>query len=248
MPESTSPNIAPLHCDLLVFDLDGTLIDSEQDLANSVNATLGFLGRPRLELHQIVSLVGDGVAMLVRRALDATGHTDERETEELLTEALPFFLEYYRDHNLDFTYVYPGVIASLKAIREAAPDLPMAVLTNKPVRPSRAICDGLGLTPFFFQNYGGDSFPLKKPNPLGIRTLMQEAGKLLGREVSTQRTVLVGDSHVDAETARNAGILCLGCLHGLDAERLQAAKPNALAPTPHDWLTTLRDLLSLPQV
>ncbi len=241
MPENTSP--ASLACDLLVFDLDGTLIDSQQDLANAVNATLAFLGRPRLQLPQIAAFVGDGVAMLVRRALDATGHADERETEELLTDSLPFFLEYYRDHNLDFTFVYPGVIAALKHIREAAPGLPMAILTNKPVRPSRVICDGLGLSPFFFQNYGGDSFPLKKPNPRGIHALMQEAAKLSGREISPRRTVLVGDSHVDAETARNAGILCLGCLHGLDPERLQTARPDALAAAPTDWLHALRTLL-----
>ncbi len=244
------PEHPPLHehpalpCDLLVFDLDGTLIDSQQDLANAVNATLTNFGRPTLDLAQVAAFVGDGVAMLVKRALDFTAHVDPRVTEDLMTGALPFFLDFYREHKLDHTYVYPGVLDALAAIREAAPRLPMAVLTNKPVRPSRAICDGLGLTPFFFQNYGGDSFPMKKPNPLGLENLMQEAAVLWGRPVNRSRTVLVGDSHVDVRTARNAQVLSLGCLHGLDVERLTVEGPSALASNPTDWLPVLRSLLA----
>ncbi len=244
MPEDASA-VRPLppdllSCDLLVFDLDGTLIDSQQDLANSVNATLRFFARPALPLPQISGFIGDGVALLVRRALDATGGSDE----PLMTQALPFFLEYYRDHKLDFTYVYPGVIAELKRIRAAAPQLPMAVLTNKPVRPSRAICDGLGLSQFFFQNYGGDSFPMKKPHPMAMQALLAEASTLMGREASMARTVLVGDSHVDVETARNAGALCLGCGYGLAPEKLHAAAPDITVQQPTEWLAALHTLLA----
>ena len=237
MPESTSPE---LRCDLLVFDLDGTLIDSQQDLANAVNATLAFLHRPHLDNTQIAAFIGDGATMLMQRSLEATGG----ENEMLLTTAMPFFLDYYRQHKLDSTFVYPGVLAALRQIRAAAPPLPMAVLTNKPVAPSRAICDGLSLSSFFFQNYGGNSFDTKKPDPLGMRTLMREASVMLGREVQACRTVLIGDSHVDVETARAAGTLCLGCSYGLDPERLRTAKPDLTVDKPADWLGALRSMLA----
>ncbi|SDF10037.1 HAD hydrolase-like protein [Terriglobus roseus] len=236
MPEETS---GELRCDLLVFDLDGTLIDSEQDLAASVNATLAFLGREQLPPHRIAEFIGDGAAMLVRRALEATGGMDE----VAFAQAIPFFLDYYRAHNLDFTYVYPGVISELRKIRAAAPSLPMAILTNKPYRPSRVICSGLGLSEFFFANYGGDSFPTKKPDPEGMQALMEEASRMLGRPVSPQRTVLVGDSHVDVATARNAGVLCLGCSYGLAPQKLREAGPDAMVDSPTKWLDALQALL-----
>lgn len=236
MPEEAS---SELRCDLLVFDLDGTLIDSEQDLAASVNATLAFLGREKLPPHRIAEFIGDGAAMLVRRSLEATGAMDE----VALAQAIPFFLDYYRAHNLDFTYAYPGVISELRRIRAAAPSLPMAILTNKPYRPSRVICSGLGLSEFFFANYGGDSFPTKKPDPEGIQALMEEASRMLGRPVSPQRTVLVGDSHVDVAAARNAGILCLGCNYGLAPAKLREAGPDAIVDSPTEWFSALQELL-----
>ena len=231
---------AELHCDLLVFDLDGTLIDSQQDLANSVNATLTSLHRSNLDARQIAAFIGDGATLLLHRALDATGGVDD----VLLDTAMRFFLSYYREHKLDCTFVYPGVFAELRRIREAAPSLPMAVLTNKPVAPSRAICDGLGLSTFFFANYGGNSFATRKPDPFGMRTLMQEASVMLGRAADPQRTVLVGDSHVDVETARAAGTLSLGCSYGLDPERLRAAAPDAIVDSPEQWLAALRRMLA----
>ncbi len=237
MPDSTQ---SELRCDLLVFDLDGTLIDSQQDLANSVNATLAFLHRPHLDDKQIATFIGDGAAMLMQRALQATGGTNRT----LLASAMPFFLGYYREHNLDFTFVYPGVLAELQRIHLAAPLLPMAVLTNKPVAPSRAICDGLGLSPFFFQNYGANSFTTKKPDPLGMHTLMHEASVMQERQVLAHRTVLIGDSHVDVETARAAGTLCIGCSYGLDPDRLRAAGPDMTVGKPEDWLEALRRLLA----
>jgi phosphoglycolate phosphatase len=241
MPEEVAAT--NLACDLLVFDLDGTLINSEQDLANSVNATLAFLGRPKLTDTHIASFVGDGAGMLVQRALEATAKPAEA-IEQLMPDALSFFLAYYREHKLDFTYVYPGVLSALRHIRQAAPQLPMAILTNKPYRPSHAICDALGLSPYFFQNYGGDSFPQKKPDPTAIFALMEEAAVLLNREVSPSRVILVGDSHVDVATARAAGVQCLGCTYGLATEKLLAAKPDALVNEPSQWLTALGQLLA----
>lgn len=238
MPEGFPAGLE-LRCDLLVFDLDGTLIDSQQDLANSVNATLSFLHRPVIAHQQIATFIGDGATMLMQRALEATGGVEEA----LLAAAMPFFLDNYREHKLDFTFVYPGVLAELQRIRADSPTLRMAVLTNKPVVPSKAICDGLGLSPFFFQNYGGNSFNRKKPHPVGMHTLMREASSLLRREVDPRRTVLIGDSHVDVETARAAGVLCLGCSYGLDPERLRAAGPDMIVDNPAHWLDVLRTML-----
>ncbi len=148
---------------LLVFDLDGTLIDSRTDLCNSVNATLTHFGKPELPEAVISSYIGDGASLLVRRAFgDPEGDVHD---EEYVTEALTFFLDYYRIHKLDYTSLYPGVLESLKAIHTAHPDMLMAVLTNKPVNPSRDICAHFGLATYFFQNYGGNSFSSPKPAP-----------------------------------------------------------------------------------
>ena len=150
---------------LLIFDLDGTLVDSRLDLANSVNATLRHFERPELPCDVIASYIGDGAPMLVRLAL---GDPDD---SKLLDDALAWFLAYYREHKLDNTTVYDGVKESLATIRfsrngERALERTFAVLSNKPVHPSRAIVQALGLAEFFVQVYGGNSFPTKKPDPL----------------------------------------------------------------------------------
>src|SRR6516164_2473576 len=145
---------------LVIFDLDGTLIDSRLDLIHSVNAALRHLGRPELPMDVIATYIGDGAPMLVRRALG------DPKDEHFVHVALQFFLDYYRKHKLDNTFVYDGVIDALDALSATA-SLPrkMAVLSNKPVGPSRAIVDALGMNEFFFQVYGGNSFETKKPDP-----------------------------------------------------------------------------------
>jgi phosphoglycolate phosphatase len=222
---------------LIVFDLDGTLIDSRIDLCNSVNATLTHLGKPQLPEAVIASYIGDGVSMLVRRALgDPEGDIHD---EQYVTKAITFFLNFYRIHKLDYTYVYPGVIDSLEAIRTTHPDLLMAVLTNKPVNPSRIICSHFNLTRFFFQNYGGNSFHTKKPDPHGLQTLIAEAGNLSDHPISPAETIMVGDTDTDILTARNCGARSIGCTFGLKPESLTAAPPDHLAHTPTDWLRIL---------
>jgi len=218
---------------LLVFDLDGTLIDSRVDLCNSINAMLEHLGKPKLPGSVIASYIGDGASMLVRRALgDPEGGIED---EQYVNAALFYFLDYYRLHKLDFTYVYPGVEEALSAIREAHPDLPMAVLTNKPVNPSREICAHFGFDRFFFQNYGGNSFHTKKPDPHGLLALMAEASALSGERISPSETVMIGDSDVDILTAKNCGARSLGCTYGLAPHTLAAASPTHLADSPLDW-------------
>jgi phosphoglycolate phosphatase len=227
---------------LLVFDLDGTLIDSREDLSNSVNAMLAHLGKPELPHDVIAGYIGNGVGVLVRKALgDAEG---ERHDNEYVDQAVEFFLDYYREHKLDYTYVYDGVIEALEELRAEYPKLAMAVLTNKPVRPSRDICAHFGLDRFFFQNYGGNSFATKKPEPTGLLALMAEASALdaAGGPILADETVMIGDSDVDVLTARNCGAWAIGCIFGLSPQSLAAAPPDALACAPADWPETLRTL------
>ena len=227
---------------LIVFDLDGTLIDSEQDLANSVNATLAHLDRPPLQLALIRSFIGDGASMLLRRALgDPEGDLHDAE---YVTAALTFFLDHYRSHKLDHTRPYPGVLDALTAIRATLPHALLAVLTNKPVNPSREICAGLALAPFFFQIYGGDSFHLKKPDPTGLNALIAEASHLSSTPspILPAQTVMIGDSAVDIATAEAASTLSIGCTFGLSASTLAASTPTALAHSPADWPTLLATL------
>jgi phosphoglycolate phosphatase len=227
---------------LAVFDLDGTLIDSRVDLSNSINAMLRHLGKPVLPDAVIAGYIGDGATMLVRRALgDPEGDVHD---EEYVTSALTYFLDFYRVHKLDFTYVYDGVYEALQTIRAAHPGLAMAVLTNKPVRPSRDICAHFGLDRFFFQNYGGNSFHTKKPDPTGLLSLISEASAIdpAAAPVTVAETVMIGDSDVDVLTARNCGALAVGCTFGLAPHSLTAAPPDALSHSPADWPRVLAGL------
>jgi phosphoglycolate phosphatase len=224
---------------LLVFDLDGTLIDSAQDLCNSVNATLSRFGRTPLADEAIAGFIGNGAMILVRRSFAAAGAAAD---EELLAEAYKYFLDYYREHKLDYTYAYDGVLEALAALKQlhdlaggAGRDtaLAMAVLTNKPVRPARDICAALGLAPYFLNIYGGNSFATKKPDPEGLRALMSEAS------AQPEETVVIGDSQVDVETARNAGAWCIGCTFGLAPESLSKNPPDVIVDSPADWTAAL---------
>ncbi len=213
---------------LIVFDLDGTLIDSKEDLAHSINAMLRHYQRPELPLEVVGSYVGDGAAMLVRRAL---GDPDD---ENFVQEALKFFMTYYREHKLDHTYVYSGVIDALNRIRAGRNgDLKMAVLSNKPVNPSRGICDGLELSGFFVQIYGGNSFATKKPDPEGALTLLDETG------ARPEEAVMVGDSQNDVLTAQNAGMWSVGVTYGFSPDSLKLHQPDILVDTVEEMASVL---------
>ncbi|HKD78221.1 MAG TPA: HAD-IA family hydrolase [Candidatus Angelobacter sp.] len=214
---------------LLIFDLDGTLVDSREDLANSVNAMLRHYGKPELPHQVIAGYIGNGAPMLVRRAL---GDPDD---EGYVQDALLYFMAWYREHKLDSTYVYEGVREALDAIRSSRNGQPlkMAVLSNKPVGPSRAIVDALGLGPYFFQVYGGNSFHTKKPDPAGVDALLEESG------TKPEETVIIGDSDIDVLTARNAGIYSVGVTYGLAPHTLEDAPPDVLIDKPHELATVL---------
>lgn len=223
---------------LLVFDLDGTLIDSSLDLCNSVNAALALVGKPSLPNPLIASYIGDGAAMLVRRALGDPNDLDAlhpNQANDLFRRTFDFFLTYYRAHKLDNTRCYDGVLEALTEIRARNPHLPMAVLTNKPVNPSRDICRALSLEPFFFQNYGGNSFDTKKPDPEGLITLITEASAIAGSPIMPQQTVMIGDSDVDFLTAQRCGANFLGCTFGLAPAALAAAQPELTVDHPAEW-------------
>jgi phosphoglycolate phosphatase len=194
----------------LIFDLDGTLIDSKLDLALSVNATLEHIGRPPLDHQTIYGYVGNGAQLLVQRALGA--NPDAQEVDK----GLAYFLTYYREHMLDNTVPYRGVREGLELLGRR----PMAVLTNKPVRFSKWILEGLGLSPYFRYVYGGNSFEKKKPDPVGIEALLRDF------QVGPPEAMMVGDSDVDVRTARNSGIWSCGVTYGLGVEGMRAAPPD----------------------
>jgi phosphoglycolate phosphatase len=213
----------PHSIKLVIFDLDGTLIDSRLDLVHSVNAAIRHIGKPELPEHLIASYVGDGAPALIQRALG--GDTVD---EALIRKGLAFFLTYYRDHKLDHTTLYEGIKTTLSQVRNSGNGVPrkMAVLTNKPVNPSRAIVEALGLKPFFSQVYGGNSFDTKKPDPEGARKLLSESG------VRPEQAAIVGDSHTDIETGHNAGLWTVGVTYGFAPQTLMDARPDVLVDTP----------------
>lgn len=180
---------------LVVFDLDGTLVDSSLDLANAVNALLLDLGREPLAVPAIVAMVGDGAGALVRRALTAASLDPDTPG------ALERFLGHYDPHLLDNTRPYPGTIDVLTSVSGKAP---MAVLTNKPSHATELMLRGLGLRVYFRDVIGGDTAWGRKPDPAGLLHLAAEAA------VDPGRVLMVGDSPVDLATARNAGTgICL---------------------------------------
>lgn len=215
----------PHSIKLVIFDLDGTLIDSRLDLVHSVNAALRHIGRPELPDDVIASYVGDGAPILIQRALGG-----EVIDEALVRKGLEFFLSYYREHKLDHTIVYPGIAEALVTVQHSSNGIPrkMAVLTNKPVNPSRAIVEALGLGRFFCQIYGGNSFSTKKPDPEGARKLLEETG------VQPEQAAIVGDSHVDVRTGRNAGLWTVGVTYGFATHTLQEEPPDVLVEQPSE--------------
>jgi phosphoglycolate phosphatase len=207
---------------LLIFDLDGTLVDSETDLTLSVNAVREQMGFAPLPRATVASYVGQGVTTLMQRALG------DQATAADLEKAVELFMSYYRLHMLDNTVPYPGVCEALDALAGRN----KAVLTNKPEGFSRALLAGLGMADYFSFIYGGNSFAQKKPDPVGVMKLMDDMG------FSKEQTMMVGDSDTDVLTARNAGVKVCGVSYGLGSNTLASTPPDAM-------IGDLRDLVPL---
>jgi len=216
----TAPNFSSVRA--LIFDLDGTLIDSKLDLIRSVNAMLQEMGREQLHEDTISGYIGHGAPQLVGQALGNNATEAERE------RALKFFLAYYEDHKMDSTCAYHGVPEALAHLAS----FPMAILTNKPVRISVRILESLGLAKYFRAVYGGNSFETKKPDPLGAQTILREFG------AAPAEAMLIGDSEVDVQTARNAGTFAASVNYGFGAHD-RAAHPADI------YLDRLTDLVPL---
>jgi phosphoglycolate phosphatase len=223
----------PRSIKVVIFDLDGTLVDSRLDLVHSVNAALRHIGRTELPDDVIASYVGDGAPILIQRALGS-----EATDQALVREGLEFFLSHYREHKLDHTTVYPGIAEALAAIQRSANGKlrAMAVLSNKPVNPSRAIVEALGLGPFFSHVYGGNSFPSKKPDPEGVRKLLEE------NSASPGEAAIVGDSHVDVRTGRNAGLWTIGVTYGFAPHTFEEEPPDVLVDSPRELTAVFSQL------
>jgi 2-phosphoglycolate phosphatase len=230
-PRSPQP---PRHPRGIVFDLDGTLIDSRRDIATAVNRMRAERGLPPLAVAEVAGMVGEGARVLVRRALPAgTG-------KETLKSALASYLAHYAEVCLDTTRPYPGVPGLLAAL---APSFPLAALSNKGEELSRRIVKGLGLDRYLREMVGGDTLPTRKPNPGGLYLLADRLA------VPVQGLVVVGDTWIDAETARAAGCRFALALWGDSygspgsAGVVAAAPPRDLTP---DWrLARPRDLLTV---
>jgi len=207
---------------LIIFDLDGTLIDSKADIASSVNHALAQEGFPTLPQKTIEGFVGRGMMHLIR---DALGEPTEAQAQKVAQN----FWQHYMEHLLDQTRMYPGVLEFL----EAFPSLEKAVVTNKPYAFSKRILEGLGIDRHFRWLIGGDSLPHQKPSPRMLDPIFSDLGH-------KPESLMVGDSQIDVDCGKGAGILTCGVTYGFrEREELIASGPDYLI---HDF----QELASLP--
>lgn len=197
---------------ILIFDLDGTLVDSKKDLTASVNHIRQQFDLPLLTEDEIARFIGNGALMLIRRALGP------KATEENVQTGLQMFLSYYRAHMLEHTRLYPGVRETLDRLSHCK----LAVLTNKPVHFSCAMLDGLGIYRHFAAVYGGNSFDYKKPDPVGVFQILSDTNG------HRERSWMIGDSAVDVLTGRNAGVKTCGVTYGYATETFKDVPPDYL--------------------
>jgi phosphoglycolate phosphatase len=208
-----------LTVDLLLFDLDGTLIDSKTDLANSINLMLVDLGRPQLDEAVVGGFVGDGVRVLVRRCLTATHPNHEPPNDELHKRGIALMHQHYADEMLKTTRLYTHVAETLDSFK----DKRKGVVTSKEVRFTGILLDHFGIADRFDVIVGGDTVSARKPDPEPVR----EAIRLLGGSAS--EAVMIGDSENDINAGRGAGTLTCGVTFGFrTAEQLRLTDPDVI--------------------
>ena len=213
---------------LIVYDLDGTLIDSRKDIVSSVNWTLTELGFKELPTEKISSFVGSGVANLMRQSLQEISP----EALKCHDRSIKLFRRYYGEHLLDQTQLYPSV----RKVLEFFKDRKQSVMTNKPQDFSITILKSLGIDSYFFKVMGGDQGFAKKPHPASLLEILKAA------EMSPEEVILVGDSATDIETGKNAGVKTIAVTYGFGSrEEIQAARPESI-------LNDLEELITCPHL
>lgn len=218
---SQAPHLRPA----LLFDLDGTLIDSGDDLTAAVNHVLGQDDLPALGREQVLRMLGDGAPVLVERAYAHHG-------AETPPDALTRFRAHYRAHCLDATRPYPGIV---ELLRRLAPERALAVATNKPTAFAERIVEGLGLGRFVGVVVGPEDAGAPKPSPGMLRAALERLGH------APDEAVMIGDSPSDVEAGRRAGAATVAVLWGYrDRDLLEAAGPDRIAATVGELAATLQ--------
>lgn len=212
--------MAKIHADLIIFDLDGTLIDSKKDIALAVNLTLQRMDLMPLTDEVIYGYVGNGVRPLIEETLKRRGRAVETET------AIKYFQKFYKTHLLDSTVMFGGVPEVLQIFSQQKK---MAVASNKPYRYVKKILDGLDMTRFFASIKGGDSVEVKKPAPDMLNVIMEETS------TSKEKAVFIGDSGIDIQTGKNAGVKTIGATYGFrSAVEVMESSPDVLISSPYE--------------
>jgi phosphoglycolate phosphatase len=202
--------------EILVFDLDGTLIDSAPDLHRAMHRVLTEEGLPSLTLEQITGMVGDGTAMLVTRAMHRAGRSAGEELPRLLER----FLEIYETGIVELTRPYPGVVDTLVHLRGAGHR--MAICTNKPDAPTRLVLEALNLAPYFDVVMGGDAAPVRKPDPGHLLAVLERMA------ADPRDAIMIGDSANDLLVAQAAGVPAILAQYGYGVRRVIDAAPSAV--------------------
>ena len=209
---------------LIIYDLDGTLVDTKEDIAQAANYMLGQMQLPSMAAQDICRYVGRGLNNLVKGCL----RTDDPQRIE---QGMKLYRAYYAVHLLDHSRLYPGVQDVLGHFKQRI----QVVITNKPNPYSRDILIGLGVAEYFFDIVAGDSVYPKKPDPAAVLSMIDKA------QAAPEETLMIGDSSIDVETGRNAGVLTVGIAQGFaDDTELQAASPDALVRNFQDLLALAR--------
>ncbi len=204
----------------ILFDLDGTLIDSVVDIAASVNHVRTKMAMTSLSIDVVGTYVGDGVHALMERSLNT-------QDEGLVNKAIELWKPHYAVHCLDHTRLYPGVLKILKALSSRG--ISLGVVSNKPAALSEKILAGLGVRSLFSVVVGGDTVGERKPHPLPLEFAVEQT------KIHTGQILVVGDSPNDILGAQRAGYSSCGVLWGLSVEEtIRAAHPDYLAKTPRD--------------
>jgi phosphoglycolate phosphatase len=218
--------------EVILFDLDGTLIDSAPDLALAINHMLTSLNRPTFSDDTIRSWVGNGAEFLVKRGLSGSSEIDEHLDSNLFKKALQIFLNFYKENLCVDTKLYPNVGASLKIIK--AQGYRLVIVTNKPIDFVAPILTGLALDGLFETVLGGDSLPKRKPDPLPLLHICQQFA------VSVEQCLMVGDSKNDILAAKAANMESIGLSYGYNyGEDIGLHKPEAVFDDFSDIVATL---------